>query len=108
MGHRQDMTDKQCGVWDQMQYNARKEANKGHNYQYWTEGLEYKLEAKGYKWYKFDTPSFSEFEATSSEQIAIDKVKELRENGYYARIVCGMIPMAQRIKMYSITYKPRA
>jgi len=103
MGYRQTMTRKQQVEWDSMQYNAKKEANKGHNYPYWNEWDDNVLMAKGYTWFTFD--NFTD--STQSEYAAIEIVKNLRENGNYARIICGMNQNVQRVKMFSIVFKPK-
>jgi hypothetical protein len=101
MGHRQDMTRKQRLEWDSFAYSRKLEESKGHNYKYWTEDLENSQEAKGYDWYTFKDGK----DYTSSELEAQNVVKELRGSKHYARIVCGMIQVVQKIKYFSITYK---
>ncbi len=101
MGHRQQMTDKQRLEWDSMQYKARKEAAKGHNYQYLTNELHSKLEALGYKMLVMQNGNTS----THSESTAIGIVHEFRRKFYYARIVCHSNKL--RIKEYCVFFKEK-
>jgi hypothetical protein len=103
MGHRQQMTDKQRLEWDINSYKKKLEANKGHNYQYWSEKLEKELTEKGYEWYNFDNNK----QATASELKAQEIVEQLRNDGCYARIIAGYEQNVQRTKMFSITYKKK-
>lgn len=101
MGHRQQMTDKQRIDWDIMQYNAKKEALRGHNYQYLTSELHKKLELLGYKIMVMQNGNTS----THSESTAIGIVQEFRRKFYYARIVCHANKL--RIKEYCVFFKEK-
>lgn len=103
MGHRQQMTDKQRLQWDIQSYKAKLEANKGHNYQYWSENIEKELTNKGYSWFEFDKCEY----AIPSELKAKEIVEQLRKDGYYARIIAGYEQNIQHTKMFSITYKKK-
>lgn len=99
MGHRQQMTDKQRREWDNIQYQARLNANRGHNYQYLTDELQAELEAKGYKRH------YPLGNTTLTENIANSLTKGFRDTGHYARIVC--VPNRLRIKTYIVYYKKK-
>lgn len=83
-----------------MQYKARLQANKGHNYQYFTNELYYELQSKGYKSAIFDGE-----DNTRDENIAIRVRNDYRDAGNYARIVC--ITNKIRIRTYIVYYKPK-
>jgi hypothetical protein len=112
MGHRQDMTPEQRQKWDCDNYKKRLEANRGSNYQYWNNKHD-ELLKKGWdlfliterptrQWGKiFKTYS------TSSEEHAKKYVEKLRSDGNFARIICGYEQNRQRVKMYSIIFKPK-
>lgn len=103
MNHRQKMTDKQRLEFDLLAYKRKKEAQKGFNFQYYSEELEKDLKNKGYKWYVF-SPFMTE---TKSVLFAKEEVEKLRNSGYYARIICGRTKTPQREKHYSIAYKKK-
>lgn len=97
--------------WRALQYKRAKEARRGHNYEYWGPKHEamiengwtvLQMEKSGRQWGKFFWS-----ESTSSELYAKRCVDELRSAGNYARIVCGYDKNVQRIKMYTVIYKPR-
>ena len=111
MAHRQDMTSEQRVRFDIENYQKKLASNKGYNFEYWNDKHEQMLEngwelfsithtRKGIEIYKRN--------ATSSKEHAIEFVKQLRVDGNYARIVCGYEKTRQRIKMYSIIYKPKS
>lgn len=112
MGHRQDMTSKQRLKWDTDNYKKRLEANKGSNYEYWADKHEKMLqngwnlflitEATTRQW----SQTFKRY-STSSKEHAKKFVEDLRNNGNYARIVCGYDKNRQRVKMFSIIFKPK-
>jgi hypothetical protein len=104
MGHRQDMTPEQRLQWDCDNYKKRLEANKGSNYEYWSEKHD-KMLANG--WSQFDFRDLDQcFELhTRYEDGAKEKVIELRNNGNYARIIC--VTNRLRIRTYSIIFKPK-
>ena len=112
MGHIQKMTNEQRSKLISYQYNAKKEANKGSNYEYWSDKHEKMLqngwdlflitETSTRQWSKI----FKQF-STSSEEHAKKFVKQLREQNNYARVVCGYDKNRQRVKMFSIIYKPK-
>lgn len=103
MNHRQKMTEKQRIEFDLMQYKNRKESMKGHNYEYWNEKHSILIYKKGWRIYN----EFNGITSTTSELIAKEAVNKLRDNGFYARIICGYEKCVQRIKHYSIIYKQR-
>lgn len=111
MGHKQDMTSEQRLKWDLKNYKRRLEANKGSNYEYWSEKHENLLE-NGWDLFLITERSTRQWgrifkrNSTSSEEHAKKYVKKLREDGNYARIVCGYDKNIQKIKMFSIIYKP--
>ncbi len=97
--HRQQMNDKDRLEWDIMQYNKRKEAQRGHNYKYLTDDLWNKLISDGYT-----ETTFSNGEKTTfSESTAVGAVQEFKRKFYYARIIC--VANKLRIKQYSVWYK---
>ena len=112
MGHRQDMTPEQRLKWDTENYKKRLEANKGSNYEYWNDKHE-KMLQNGWKLFLITETSTRQWSkileqySTSSEEHAQKFVKQLREQNNYARIVCGYDKNRQRIKMFSIIYKPK-
>jgi len=108
MGHRQQMNSKQLLEWDSMQYKARLEAQRGHNYQYYTESLSKQLFLKGYNWYKFSDDGIKNSFAITSESKAKEIVKKLKSENHYARIIVGYSQNTQRIKMYSIVYRKKS
>lgn len=52
-----------------------------------------------------------DFEPNMGESVVIteleaqETIKELRGSNHYARIICGMMQVVQKIKYFSITYK---
>jgi hypothetical protein len=102
MNHRQLMTDRQRLDWDSMQYKRMKECNKGHNYSYWSDKY-YNMINNEWTMYLFETGY--EKEATTSETLAKCVVDKLRDEGNFARIVCGYLKNKQRQKMFSVIYK---
>jgi hypothetical protein len=102
MGHLKNMTEGQRLKFFSWSYKTMLESRRGHNYEYWSEKHDELLE-NGWKMFEFKHRA----EASSSENIAKNKVDELRQSGHYARIVCGLQKNVQRIKMYSIIYKLR-
>jgi hypothetical protein len=108
MGHRQDMTPEQRLKFDIQNYQRKLASNKGSNFEYWNDKHEKML---GNGWELFLIPykrkgiEIYKTYATSSEDHAKDFVEQLRQEGNYARIVCGYEKTRQRIKMYSVIYK---
>lgn len=90
MGHRQKINDKQRLDWDVMQYKARQQARRGHNYPYWNE-------SKHNNWDIFNT--------TTSEDEVIKWKKELLISYPKVKIVCGYKQTVQRIKHFTVIYK---
>ena len=111
MGHRQDMTPEQRLKWDIENYKRKLEANKGSNYEYWSDKHE-ELLKNGWDLSKMtyknrNTNATYEEYATSSELMAKEEVEKLRNDGNYARIVCGYEKNRQRVKMYSVIFKAK-
>ena len=90
--------------------NRKANNNKGFNFPYWNETHDKMIE-NGWKIHNFIP--FRQWgyrtnkEATSSVYHAKLAVEILRSEGNYARIICGMTKNVQRIKMYSVIYKPK-
>lgn len=98
--------------WKLFQYNAAKEAKRGHNYAYYSDELGEKLKVSGYQWHEFTrncnmdgTKVVNDY--TSSEIAAKEVVEQYRKDGYYARIICGKEMVVQRIKYFSVAYKKK-
>lgn len=112
MGHRQDMTPEQRLKWDTDNYKKKLEANKGSNYEYWSCKHEKMLE-NGWDLFLITETSTKQWSqtfkrySTSSEEHAKKFVKQLRKQNNYARIVCGYDKNRQRIKMFSVIFKPK-
>lgn len=112
MGHRQDMTPEQRLKWDCDNYKKRLEANKGSSYEYWSEKHDNMLNSGWDLFLITKTPSrqwgkIFKRHSTSSKEHANKFVDKLRDEGNYARIVCGYNKNSQRVKMYSIIFKPK-
>lgn len=107
MGYIQEMTDKQRRAWIALCCHRKKEANKGSNYAYFNQKKWDELEIKGYEMYIFKDVWKNNTEATPSELEAKDIVDELREQGNYARIICGYIQTRQHVKHYTVIYKSK-
>ena len=112
MADSQQMTPKQmlkCGIEN---YKKRLKANKGYNFQYWNERHE-RLLQNGWNLFlikKSATTQWSKiFNRYSTASVLHAKmfVEQLRNEGNYARIVCGYNKNKQKIKMYSIIYKSK-
>ena len=99
MGHRQDMTPAQRLKWDCDNYKKKLEANKGSNYEYWNNKHD-ELLKNGWNLFLITNKH-----STSSEDHAKKFVDQLRNEGNYARIICGYDSNKLRIKMYSVIYK---
>ena len=112
MGHRQDMNPAQRLKFDSDKYKRRLEANKGSNYEYWSSKHD-ELLKKGWELFLITKKSTRQWgqifksEATSSEGHAKKFVEQLRAEGNFARIVCGYEKNIQRVKMYSVIFKPK-
>lgn len=97
MGHRQQMTREQLLKWDTMQYKAKLDANKGHNYQYWNDTLEKQYEEGVIKIY----------DTFTLEEEAKTMVNELRLAGNFSRIVCGYEKDVQGTKYFTVIFKEK-
>jgi hypothetical protein len=112
MGHRQDMTPEQRLKWDCDNYKKKLEANKGSNYEYWNAKHD-ELLKNGWDLFLITETSIRQSSqtfkrcSTSSENQAKKSVERLRNDGNYARIICGYDKNIQRVKMYSIIYKAK-
>ena len=112
MGHRQDMTPEQRLKWDCDNYKKKLEANKGSNYEYWNTKHDEILKNGWDLFLITETPTRQwsqtfKRHSTSSAHHAKKFVEQLRNEGNYARIVCGYNKNRQRVKMYSIIYKAK-
>jgi len=107
MGHRQQMSKEQRMAWDSMQYQRRKESNKGHNYAYWNEKFDAMIETGGWDTHKFTNHRGVVRDYTSSETQAKEAVEQYRNTGFYSRIVCGMCQSVQREKTYTVIFKKK-
>ena len=111
MGHRQDMTPEQRLKFDIQNYQRKLVSNKGSNFEYWNDKHE-KMLGNGWELFlitKTPTRQWSKIfkrYSTSSVEHAKKFVEQLRSKHNYARIVCGYEKTRQRVKMYSIIYKP--
>lgn len=105
MGHIQDMTREQRSDFLTHKYERTKESRRGDSFPYWNEKMHNQLFSNGYDIYEFLT-GFDK-EATSSITLAKDIVEVLRDNGNYARIICGYSQNRQRIRMFTIYYKTK-
>ena len=113
MGHRQDMTPEQRLKWDCDNYRKRIESKRGRNYEYWKDEKHNKMLENGWNLYVFTEKSRYSWgkkmvkHAVSSEDYAKLELSKIRKGGNFARIVCGYEQNRQRIKMYSIIFKPK-
>jgi CRISPR/Cas system CSM-associated protein Csm2 small subunit len=106
------MTPEQRLKWDSGNYKKILEANKGSNYEYWTEKHEKMLQNGWSLFLITKTPTrqwnkLFQSNSTSSKEHAEKYIKQLREENNFARIVCGYNKNRQRIKMYSIIFKSK-
>ena len=106
------MTIKQRLKFDSDNYKKSLESKRGHNYQYWSEKHNDLLE-NGWSLFEFTNESsrqwnfiFKRF-STSSEYHAKKHLEQLRADNNFARIICGYDKNPQKVKMYSIIYKPK-
>jgi hypothetical protein len=112
MGHRQDMTPEQRLKWGCDNYKKKLEANKGSNYEYWNNKHD-ELLKNGWDLFLITERATRQWSqtfkkhSTSSELHAKKFVEKLRNEGNYARIICGYDKNRQRVKMYSIIYKEK-
>lgn len=112
MGHRQEMTDQQRMDWDLMQYQAKLNANKGSNFEYWSSKHDEMVE-NGWDMHIFVNVRRQKmglaFEEcyTTSELEAKEIVESLRSTNNFARIVAGYSQTVQRVKSFSVIYKPK-
>ena len=95
------MNESQRLKWDVESYERKLEANRGSNFEYWSEKHD-KMLKNGWDLFliknKFSTPS---------ELHAKEVVNDLRLKNNYSRIICGYDKNVQRIKMYSVIFKPK-
>ena len=106
MGHRQQMTSEQRLKWDLENYQKRLAANKGSNFEYWNEKHEKLLQSGWNLFLITETPTTHRY-STSSVEYAKKFVEQLRSEGNYAKIVCGYNKNKQKVRMYSILFKPK-
>ena len=105
MGHIQNMTPKQKSKWITYQYNAKKEANKGYNFEYFNEKKWELLELNGYKMHIFKNAHGDNCYSTISVIDAKKVVEELKKCNNYARIICGYDKDKQSNKYFTVIYK---
>jgi hypothetical protein len=95
------MNESQRLKWNVESYERKLEANRGSNFEYWSEKHD-KMLKNGWDLFlienKFSTPS---------ELHAKEVVNDLRLKNNYSRIICGYDKNVQRIKMYSVIFKPK-
>jgi len=99
------MTNEQRSKWISYQYNAKKQANKGYNFEYFNQKKWDELETNGYEMYKFKDTFEYQCYSTISVIEAKKVVEELRGNNHYARIICGYDKDVQNRKYYTVIYK---
>ena len=95
------------------QYKRMLEERRGHNFEYWNDEKHEKMLKNG--WFLFEYPCSGkrnwnihcEKYAITSEYYAKKYLKQLRESGNFARIICGYTKTIQREKHFSIIYKPK-
>jgi len=104
MGHIQEMSNKQRHAFLTDKYERLKEANRGHNFEYWNDEKHGKMISDGWALWDFGGDWR---DATKSESIAKEKVSELRKSRHYARIICGYMKDRQSNKYFSIIYKAK-
>lgn len=104
MGHLQKMTNKERMELFSLQYERNKEGRRGNSFPYWTEKLDKELTEKGYVMYQFDRGDRDSTESLEEAKRVIDM---LRGKGNYGRIICGYNKCVQRIRMFTIYFKPR-
>jgi hypothetical protein len=107
MGHLKDMTHKQRLDWFAMCYQRKKEANKGYNFPYFNQEKWDELEKNGYEMYYFKDAWKNNTEGTTSVDEAKEVVERLRNEGNYARIICGYIQTKQHQKHFTVIYKAK-
>lgn len=81
------------------------EERRGFNFEYWNEKHDKMLD-NGWDLYVFENSKLDKL-TTSSRQYAKEIVEKLRSEGNFARIICGYEKNIQRIRMYSIIFKPK-
>ena len=103
---RKKLESSQCKLGSPLWKYARLlEEKRGHNYEYYNETKhEDLIDNKGWQWFKFEKNNDV---ITFSEAIAQEVVSALRNNGCFARIVCGLDKNVQKIKSFSVIYKQK-
>lgn len=92
------------------QYRRMLEEKRGNNFEYWKDEKHYQMLENGWKLHDFKERRRGVMHgrrATSSITSAKEIVSQLRNDNNFARIVCGYEKNAQRVKMYSVIYKPK-
>lgn len=105
MGHIQKMSNEQKSKFISYQYERKKEANKGYNFEYFNEEKWDILESKGYKMHLFKDSFGYQCHSTKSVLEAKKVVDELRKCDNYARIICGYDKDIQSNKYFTVIYK---
>jgi hypothetical protein len=82
------------------------EERKGHNYQYYSDQIRKYMSEKNYSFYEYHGGKGHVY-CTQIESDAKNIVNRLRNEGNYARIICGYEKDTQRNKYYSIIYKAK-
>lgn len=84
-------------------YARMLEEQRGHNYQHLNDKSIEDVASKGYKFWEFEDGEY----VTQSENKACTVCKGLKERNYITRVVTGLETNVQRIRMYSVIYKPK-
>jgi hypothetical protein len=106
--HLRGATDKQRKDFLSLSYKRKLEANRGHNYAYWNEKYDELIDNGGYSIHHFPNRKGELTNpSTYSEDEAKDIVSQLRKEGNFARIVCGYDTNRQRVKTFTVIYKPK-
>ena len=91
--------------WKAFIYKRMKEENRGRNFQYWNASHDDMLK-NGWEIFLFYPRGYAK-EYTDYLDLAKSAVETLRSKGNFARIVCGYEQCRQRIKYYTVIFKPK-
>ncbi len=93
-------------------YKRTLEANKGRNFEYWSEKHDLLISDKGWSIFSLER-SGSQWgkvflsDSTTSVDYAKKVVENLRSSGNFARTVCGYTKDRQRRKYFTVIYKSK-